>query len=134
MKAPQKNKIAIILTLIAIVVILVYGIDAILDIRVEEGFLPFDSKIRGYVLGLPSVILPFVAFGIMWKLPSRALSALLLINGIIIFIGSVVSVSLQETSRLIENSVLLENFASSLPMIFLGLLIMSLGIWSFCVT
>ncbi len=48
----KKNKFAKILTLIAIFLILVYGADAVLD-RNDSGFLPFDSKTRGFVLGLP---------------------------------------------------------------------------------
>ena len=124
----KKNKFAKILTLIAIFLILVYGADAVLD-RNDTGFLPFDSKTRGFVLGLPSVILPLVAFGITYRSPSTSLGVLLIINGIIILIGSVLFVSLQETTPTIENSVIIENFRSFAPIIVLGLVIMFLGIW-----
>ncbi len=128
MSEKKKNNIAKILALIAIFLILVYGADAVLD-RSDEGFLPFDSKTRGFVLGLPSVVLPLIAFGITYRTPSTSLGVLLIINGVIILIGSVLFVSLQETTPTIENSVITENFISSAPIIGLGLVIMFLGIW-----
>jgi len=117
-----------ILTLIAIFLILVYGADAVLD-RTDVGFLPFDSKTRGFVLGLPSVVLPLIAFGITYKTPSTSLGVLLIINGIIILIGSILFVSLQETTETIENSVIIENLSSFAPIIVLGVVIIFLGIW-----
>ena len=108
--------------------ILVYGVDVVLD-RTEAGFLPFDSKTRGFVLGLPSVVLPLIAFGITYRTPSTSLGVLLIINGVIILIGSVLFVSLQETTPTIENSVIIENFISFSPIIGLGLVIIFLGIW-----
>jgi len=124
----KRNRLAKILTLIAIFSILVYGADVVLD-RADEGFLPFDSKIRGFVLGLPSVILPLIAFGITYRTPSTSLGLLLIINGIIILIGSILSVSLQETTETIENSVIIENLTSFAPIIGLGIVIIFLGIW-----
>ena len=124
----KRNRLAKILTLIAIFLILVYGADVVLD-RADGGFLPFDSKIRGFVLGLPSVILPLIAFGITYRTPSTSLGLLLIINGIIILIGSVLFVSLQETTETIENSVIIENFTSFAPIIGLGIVIIFLGIW-----
>jgi len=124
----EKNNFAKILTLIAIFLILVYGADAVLD-RADTGFLPFDSKIRGFALGLPSVVLPLIAFGITYRTPSTSLGLLLIINGIIILIGSILFVSLQETTETIENSVIIENLTSFAPIIGLGLVIIFLGIW-----
>jgi len=124
----KKNNLAKILTLIAIFLILVYGVDLVLD-RTDAGFLPFDSKLRGFVLGLPSVVLPLVAFGITYRTPSTSLGALLIINGMIILIGSILSVSLQETTETIENSVLIENLSSFAPIIVLGIVIIFLGTW-----
>jgi len=124
----KRNRLAKILTLIAIFLILVYGADTVLD-RADEGFLPFDSKIRGFVLGLPSVILPLIAFGITYRTPSTSLGLLLIINGIIILIGSILFVSLQETTETIENSVIIENLTSFAPIIGLGIVIIFLGIW-----
>jgi len=123
----KKNNLARILTLIAIFLILVYGVDVVLD-RTDAGFLPFDSKIRGFVLALPSVVLPLIAFGITYKTPSTSLGGLLIINGMIVLIGSILFVSLQETTETIENSVIIENLSSSVPIIVLGLVIIFLGI------
>ena len=108
--------------------ILVYGLDAVLD-RADVGFLPFDSKIRGFALGLPSVVLPLIAFGITYRTPSTSLGVLLIVDGIIILIGSILFVSLQETTETIENSVIIENLSSFAPIIGLGLVIIFLGIW-----
>jgi len=124
----KKNTLARILTLIAIFLILVYGVDLVLD-RTDAGFLPFDSKTRGFVLGLPSVVLPLIAFGITYRSPSTFLGVLLIINGMIILIGSILSVSLLETTPTIENSVIMENLSSFAPIIVLGLVIIFLGIW-----
>jgi len=124
----KKNNLAKILTLIAIFLILVYGLDTALD-RSDTGFLPFDSKTRGLVLGLPSVVLPIIAFGITYRSPSTSLGGLLIFDGIIILIGSILFVSLQETTPTIENSVIMENLTSLAPIIALGLLIIILGAW-----
>jgi len=124
----KKNNLAKILTLIAIFFILVYGLDAALE-RADAGFLPFDSKTGGFVLGLPSVVLPLIAFGITFRSPSTSLGVLLIIDGMIILIGSILFVSLQETTPTIENSVILENLISFSPIIVLGLVIIFLGIW-----
>jgi len=124
----KKNNFAKILTLTAIFLILVYGADAVLD-RTDAGFLPFDAKTRGFALGLPSVILPLIAFGITYRTPSTSLGVLLIVDGIIILIGSILFVSLQETTETIENSVIIENLSSFAPIIGLGLVIMFLGIW-----
>ena len=124
----KKNNFAIILTLIAIFLMLVYGVDLVLD-RTDAGFLPFDSKARGFVLGLPSVVLPLIAFGITYRTPSTSLGVLLIINGMIILIGSILSVSLQETTPTIEKSVIIENLSSFAPIIGLGIVIIFLGVW-----
>ena len=128
MSKKKKNNFAKILTLIGIILILVYGVDVVLD-RTDAGFLPFDSKTRGLVLGLPSVVLPLIAFGITYRTSSTSLGVLLIINGIIILIGSILFVSLQETTPTIENSVITENFRSFAPIIVLGLVIIFLGMW-----
>ena len=124
----KKNKLAKILTLIAIFLILVYGLDAALD-RSDAGFLSFDSKTRGLVLGLPSVVLPLIAFGITYRSPSTSLGGLLIINGTLILIGSILFVSLQETTPTIDKSVIIENVTSFVPIIALGLVIIFIGTW-----
>jgi len=110
--------------------LLVYGSDAILD-RTDDGFLPFDAQVRGFALGIPSVILPLIAFVINWGSPAGYLSTFLLIDGIIIVIGATALVTLQETSETIDNTVLMENLRSFSPVIAMGALVIFLGLWKF---
>ena len=74
------------LTGIAIICLIVYGADAMIG-QGEAGFLPMDEKTRGVVLGLPAVILPFIAFGISIKKPSKGLAGLLFVCGILLLMG-----------------------------------------------
>ena len=74
------------LTGIAIICLIVYGADAMVG-QGETGFLPMDEKTRGVVLGLPAVILPFIAFGISIKIPSKGLAGLLFVCGILLLMG-----------------------------------------------
>ena len=78
---------------------------------------------------LVSVILRIISFVINYSSPSTSLGGLLIINGIVILIGSILFVSLQETTPIIEQSVIIENFISFAPIIALGLVIIFLGIW-----
>ncbi len=126
----NKSRVGIVLVLISIFLLFVYGSDAILD-KTDEGFLPFDDQIRGFVLGIPSVVLPVIAFAITWSSPSKFLSIFLLIDGIIILIGSTSFVSLLETSETVDNTVLIENLRSFAPVIGMGILIISLSFWKF---
>ncbi len=84
--------IGIILTGIAIVLLLIYAADVAViqaanDPDIKQGFLPFDAKIRGMALGAPALILPFVAFGMTWKSPSKILGAMIIVTGILIMAG-----------------------------------------------
>ena len=124
----KKIQVAIIMTLISIVLLIVYGTDALLE-RSDEGFLPFDARVRGFALGVPSVVLPILAFLIARRFRSSGLGTLLLIDGIILLIGSVGFVSLQETTRTVDNATLVENFRSFAPIIAMGGLVTALGIW-----
>jgi len=126
----NKSRVGIVLVSVSIFLLLVYGSDAILD-KTNEGFLPFDNQIRGFVLGIPSVVLPVIAFAITWSSPSKFLSIFLLIDGIIILIGSTSFVSLLETSETVDNTVLIENLRSFAPVIGMGILIISLSFWKF---
>ena len=55
-------KIALIITAISIALLAIYGADAAVGKGTEQGFLPFDHKIRGMALGGPAMIMPIVAF------------------------------------------------------------------------
>jgi len=126
----KKSSVGIVLVSISIFLLLVYGSDAILD-RTDNGFLPFDAQVRGFVLGIPSVILPLIAFAINWGSPSGYLSTFLLIDGIIIVISAIAFVTLQETSETIDNTVIMENLRSFAPVIAMGVLVIFLGLWKF---
>ena len=126
----KKSCVGIVLVSISIFLLLVYGSDTILD-RTDDGFLPLDDRVRGFVLGIPSVILPLIAFAINWGSPSKYLSTFLLIDGIIIVIGATVFVTLQETSETIDNTILMENLRSFVPIIAMGGLVIFLGLWKF---
>ncbi len=124
----KKSSVGIVLVSISIFLLLVYGSDAILD-RTDDGFLPFDAQVRGFALGIPSVILPLIAFAINWGSPSKYLGTILLIDGIIIMIGATAIVTLQETSETIDNTVVMENLRSFAPVIGMGALVIFLGLW-----
>jgi len=126
----KKSRVGIVLVSISIFLLLVYGSDAILD-KTNEGFLPFDDRVRGFVLGIPSVVLPLIAFAITWSSPSKFLSLFLLMDGILILIGSTSFVSLLETSQTVDNTVLIENLRSFAPVIGMGVLIICLSFWKF---
>jgi len=83
--------VAIGITGIAIALLLVYAADvAVVESTEEgEGFLPFDSMVRGMGLGLPALILPFIAFGIARKSPSVTLGVMIIITGALILIGGI---------------------------------------------
>lgn len=126
----RKPKIAIIMISISIVLLIVYDADAVLE-RNNVGFLPFDASVRGFVLGIPSVVLPIFAFILTRSLPSNALGILLLCDGILILMGFAAFVSLQVTTSTVDNAVLIENFRSSAPIIAMGAVVIFLGIWKF---
>ena len=128
LKKEIKNKIAIVLTLASIALLIVYAVDVSLE-RSDDGFLPFDAGARGFALGIPSVILPLIAFGITLKVSSRSLGILLLFNGILIVIGSTAFVSLQETAEPFDETVAMENLRSFAPVIGMGIFVIFLGIW-----
>ena len=126
----KKSNVGIVLVSISIFLLLAYGSDTILD-RTGDGFLPFDAQVRGFALGIPSVILPLIAFAINWGSLSRYLGTFLLIDGIIIVISAIAFVTLQETSETIDNTILMENLRSLAPVIGMGALVIFLGLWKF---
>ena len=83
-------KIALIITAISIALLAIYGADVAVGKGTEQGFLPFDHKIRGMALGGPAMIMPIVAFFISRKESSKPLSVMLLVSGILIIIGGAV--------------------------------------------
>jgi len=83
---------ALIITGIAIALLVVYGADVAVGLSSDsgEGFIPFDHKIRGMAIGGPTLILPFIAYFISRKEPSKGLGGLIIIAGILIIVGGAV--------------------------------------------
>ena len=118
---------ALILAGIAIALLVIYGLDVVVGYSTDngEGFIPFDHKTRGMGLGLPALILPFIAFFISRKEPSKSLGIMIIVAGILILIGGAVVIAnadaMEEASG---RSVLSE----TIPLIVAGLVQIGLGI------
>ena len=85
-------KVSMILAGISIGLLVIYAADVAVVMMSEDrvGFLPFDHMVRGVGLGMPSIILPIIAFFISRKEPSKGLGGLIIIAGILIIIGGIV--------------------------------------------
>lgn len=92
-------KISLIITAISIALLAIYGADAAISGGADQGFLPFDHKIRGMGLGGPAMILPIIAFFISRKESSKPLGIMLLITGIMIIIGGAVFLSMPPSNQ-----------------------------------
>ncbi|MGQ0606662.1 MAG: hypothetical protein ACT4OD_06940 [Candidatus Nitrosotenuis sp.] len=93
-------KIALVITAISIVLLAIYGADAAIGKGTEQGFLPFDHKIRGIGLGGPAMILPIIAFFISRKEASKPLAVMLFVTGIMIVVGGSVFLSMPPSDQL----------------------------------
>jgi len=82
-------KAALIMTGISIALLVIYALDVAVNEIAGEGFLGSDHMARGIGLGLPSIILPVIAFLISKKEKSRGLGMMLIISGILILIGGI---------------------------------------------
>ena len=84
---------SIVLSGISIILLIIYGADAIVGGGgAGDGFLPLDAMTRGIGLGMPPIILSFIAFFISKKPPFKVLGILLIITGILIIIGGAIFV------------------------------------------
>ncbi len=88
---------SLILAGISVGLLALYGADVAAD-QAGAKFLPFDSMVRGIGLGMPSVILPFIAFFISRKEPSAALGVLIAVAGILIIIGGIAIVAVSDST------------------------------------
>lgn len=119
---------ALIITGIAIGLLVIYGADVIVGYSSDsgEGFIPFDHKTRGIGLGLPALILPFIAYFISRKEPSKGLGVMIIIAGILILTGGVVvmgnadPVAAEESGRNI--------LSETVPLLVAGVIQIGLGI------
>ena len=91
---------AILITGISIVLLVIYGADAVVGGGgAGEGFLPFDAMTRGIGLGTPPIILSIAAFFISRKEPSKSLGAMIIVTGILIIIGGAIFLSIAAESE-----------------------------------
>lgn len=116
-------KISIILTAVSIGILVIYGVDAGIAKGSDQGFLPLDHMTRGIGFGVPSVILPIIAFFISRKEPSKIFGIMLIVNAILIIIGGITALAITgidgtEIRRVVMGSLLLG----------LGAFIIALGI------
>jgi len=118
-------KAAITITSISIALLVIYGADAAIGSGTGTGFLPFDNKVRGIGLGIPSVVLPIIAYVISRNEPSKILGSLIIISGLLTVIGSVGFLAMQDPAVVDETKNRTSEFA---PVIATGALIVGLGI------
>ncbi|MCE9616745.1 MAG: hypothetical protein K8Q88_00045 [Nitrosarchaeum sp.] len=108
---------------ISIILLVIYGSDVIVGGGgAGNGFLPFDAMTRGTAFGFPPIILSVIAFFISKKPQYKGLGIMLIITGILIIIGGIISAtSATET----ENSTRMMGEGGSL--IIIGGIIAALG-------
>ena len=113
---------AIIITGIAIVLLVIYGVDVAASANVDgekgDGFLPLDDMQRGMGLGIPAIILPIIAFFISLKEPSKGLGGMIIISGALILAGGIALVGTPAPEGVERNPAML--FAPGIIQIALG--------------
>lgn len=119
-------KISIILTAISIGLLVIYGADVGAAQGSEEGFLPIDHKARGLGLGLPSIILPIVAFFISRKEPSKTLGIMLIISAVLIMIGGITVLAIVDPVEAQEKG--RNVITEAAPLLGVGVFIIALGV------
>ena len=115
--------VSIIITSISILLLIIYGADAVIGGGTGEGFLPFDHKIRGVALGMPSAILPIVAYFISKGVSSKPLGVLIIISGLLTVVGSVTFLATQSSVTEAGQN----RMAEFGPVIAVGIFIIVLG-------
>ena len=125
----SSTNISLIITGIAIVLLVVYGADVAIGYASDsgEGFIPFDHATRGIGLGMPALILPFVAYFISRKNPTKILGIMIIVAGILILVGGIVVIGNADPEQLEENTK--RNVVSeTAPLIIAGLVQIALGV------
>ena len=119
-------KVSIILTAISIGLLVIYGTDVGVAQGSGDGFLPIDPKARGFGLGLPSIILPIVAFFISKKEASKTLGIMLLISAVLIMSGGITVLAITEPSEAEKTG--RNVITEAAPLLGVGAFIIALGI------
>ena len=108
---------------ISIILLVIYGADVMVGGGgAGDGFLPFDAMTRGIGLGMPPIILSFIAFFLSKKPPFKGLGIMLIVTGVLIIIGGAMSVNMAGES---ENSARMMGEGGGL--IAIGAIIAGLG-------
>lgn len=77
---------------ISIILLIIYGTDVMVGGGgAGDGFLALDAMTRGIGLGMPPIILSFIAFFISKKPPFKGLGIMLIVTGVLIIIGGTIS-------------------------------------------
>lgn len=109
---------------ISIILLIIYGTDVIVGGGgAGDGFLPLDAMTRGIAFGFPPIILSIIAFFMAKRPPYKGLGVMLIVTGILIIIGGVMSVT---TAAETENSKRMMGEGGSL--IVIGAIIAVLGV------
>jgi uncharacterized membrane protein len=119
-------KASIILTAISIGLLVIYGADVGAAQGSEKGFLPMDHKARGLGLGLPSIILPIVAFFISRKEPSKTFGIMLIISAVLIMVGGITVLAIADPVEAQEKG--RNVVAEAAPLLGVGAFIIALGV------
>ena len=122
----MKLTIAMIMAGISIVLLFIYGADAMWSIGKPHGFLPLDARTRGMVLGFPSAVLPVISYMITRNTPSKILGIMIVITGLLMFGGSAAFLGLQDDKQVTDPNQL-RSAISSLAVIIAGIVISILG-------
>jgi len=117
-------KVPIIITSVSILLLVIYGADAAIGGGTGQGFLPFDHKIRGVALGIPSVVLPIIAYFISKGVSSKPLGVLIIISGLLTVVGSVAFLATQTSVTEPDKN----RMAEFGPVIAVGIFIIALGV------
>jgi len=118
-------KAAMILTGISIGLLVIYGADVAVGGGTGEGFLGSDHMARGIGLGVPSIILPIVAFFISRKEHFRGLGIMLIISGALILIGGAIVLGMEPSTAMQESG--RSVMAEAGPLVAVGAFIIALG-------
>jgi hypothetical protein len=129
----MSKRIAFALLVASLALLVIYGADVLVASSVSaetsfdarRGFLPFDEAVRGGAFGGGAVIMSIIAFVIARKEHSRAVSALLLINGGLIIAGMLALVA-QGALSSEDSAGAARTIGSTMAM---GGLLVALGAW-----
>jgi hypothetical protein len=127
----NKALISIALLVASLILLVIYGADVLVaSITSSEGvrgtgFLPFEEEVRGTVFGAGPVVMSIIAFIISRKVPSKAVSILLFVNGGLIIAGILMTIiRANSSSEDIGGMQRTVGFT-----VVLGLLLVGLGVW-----